>query len=274
MGRAWAGLATCHAFLGPLAGIAYKESLQRAKASALKALAINEDLPDARCAIGFVAAVLEYDWPEATRHFRRALECSPDHANSHLWFAAHVLAPMGCLKEAAYHAERACQLDPLSPPALAGLGGSRLMSRLPDQAIAACRRALELDRSYPFAIRFLGEAHLIEGRIHDALETFSSIDAPVIAAGFRAFCLARSGRQADARRLLREIESCEEPPMALQAAAAHLGLGDVDSAFTTLGKACEERSMGVHWLSVEPFWDPLRADPRFAGLLARLNLVS
>lgn len=274
MGRAWAGLATCHAFLGQLAGIAAEESLPRAKAAALKALTIDESLPDARCAIGFVAAVLEYDWPTATGHFRRALECSPDHADSHLWFAGHVLAPMGFLKEAAYHADRACQLDPLSPPALAGLGGSRLMSRLPDEAIAACGQALELDPGYPFALRFLGEAYVIEDRIQDALEAFSIIEAPVIADGFRAFCLARSGRQSDARRLLREIELRQGPSMALQAAAAHLGLGDMDSAFTSLGKACQERSMGVHWLSVEPFWDPLRTDSRFAGLLARLNLVS
>jgi hypothetical protein len=61
--------------------------------------------------------------------------------------------------------------------------------------------------------------------------------------------------------------------MALQMAAAHLGLGDKDSAIACLSNACRQRSMGVHWLKVEPFWDPLRADPRFAGLLSQLNLA-
>ena len=272
MAQAWAGLADCHAFLGPLAGIPAEEALPRAKATALKALEIDSSLPDAHCALGFVAAVFEYDWPCAEGHFRSALDLHPGHANSHLWYGGHVLAPLARLQEAAIHARRALELDPLSPPAMSSLGASWLMLRQPDQAVSACKRALELDPGYPLAHRWLGEAYLLTDMYDQAACAFSKIEAPVIAAGFLGYCHAHRGRQDEARRVLRELEQAVRPSAACQIAILHLGLGDKDAALDWLHKACEERSMGVHWLKVEPIWDPLRGDPRFTDVLKELRL--
>ena len=52
----------------------------------------------------------------------------------------------------------------------------------------------------------------------------------------------------------------------------HAGLGEPDSAFTWLERACDERDGSVVFMNVEPSLDPLRTDGRFAGLLKRLNL--
>jgi serine/threonine-protein kinase len=71
---------------------------------------------------------------------------------------------------------------------------------------------------------------------------------------------------------LRELEHTVRPSAAYQIAILHLGLGDEDAALDWLHKACEERSMGVHWLKVEPIWDPLRGDPRFTAVLRELRL--
>jgi serine/threonine-protein kinase len=272
MAQAWAGLADCHAFLGPLAGIPFEEAMLRAKAAALKALEIDDSLPDAHCSLGFVLAVFEYDWNCSEAHFRRALQLQPDHANSHLWYGGHVLAPLARLEEAAIHARRACELDPLSPPVMSGLAGSWLMLRQPDQAVSACNTTLDLDPGYPLALRFLGEAYLLKNMVSEAAGAFSKIEAPVIAAGFLGYCHARGGCEEKARQILRDLERTLGPSPALQIAAVHLGLGDRDSAFKWLQRACAERSMGVHWLKVEPIWDPLRTDPRFAALLREMRL--
>lgn len=184
--QAWAGLADCHAFLGPLAGIPFEETMPKARAAALKALAIDDFLPDAHCSLGFVLAVFGYDWNYSEHHFRRALQLQPDHANSHVWYGGHVLAPLGRLEEAAIHARRACELDPLSPPAMSGLAGSWLMSRRPDEAVSAGKAAVDLDPGYPIALRFLGEAYLLKNMVSKAAGAFSKIMAPVIAAQ-RAF---------------------------------------------------------------------------------------
>ena len=272
MAPAWAGLAECHAFLAPLGGIPFQEALLRAKAAAIKALGIEDSLPDAHCSLGFVAAVWEYDWSCAENHFRQALSLHPGHANSHMWYGGHVLAPLGRLQEASVHARRASDLDPLSPPAISGAGGSWLMLRQPDQAISTCKAALEIDPAYPVALRFLGEAYLLKNMFDEAAGAFSRIEAPVVGAGFLGYCHARRGREHDARRILAELERTDNPALALQIAVLHLGLERKDASLQWLHRACKERCMGVPWLKVEPVWDPLRPEPQFAEALRELNL--
>jgi len=52
------------------------------------------------------------------------------------------------------------------------------------------------------------------------------------------------------------------------------GLGDVNGAFTELDSAYTERTWAMFTLRVDPMFDDLRADPRFARLLRRMGLVS
>jgi len=106
----------------------------------------------------------------------------------------------------------------------------------------------------------------------EAACAFSKIEAPIIAAGFLGYCHARTGREHEAREILRKLEATGTPPPADQIAVLHLGLGDTDAALQWLGKAAAERSMGIHWLKVEPVWDPLRPDPRFAAVLREMRL--
>lgn len=272
MAAAWAGLADCHAFLGQLAGISLMEAGPRAKAAALKALEIDDTLPDSHCTLGFLAAVLDYDWQGAEAHFRRALQLHPQHAASHLWYGGHVLAATGRLEEAAVHARRAWELDPLSPPAMSSVGAAWLMLRQPDQAVSACQKTLEVDPCYPLAYRWMGEAYLLKEMYPEAEEAFARVEAPVIAQGFLGYCHARNGREKEARQILRQLEGVEMFSTALQIAAVHMGLGEADAALRWLETACQERSMGVHWLKVEPIWDPLRSHARFGAVLEAMNL--
>jgi hypothetical protein len=59
----------------------------------------------------------------------------------------------------------------------------------------------------------------------------------------------------------------------LYIAVVHVGLGDKEHAFESLQRAYEDRSIGETWaVKVNPIWDALRSDPRFADLLRRMNL--
>jgi hypothetical protein len=53
-------------------------------------------------------------------------------------------------------------------------------------------------------------------------------------------------------------------------ALVYIGLGEKDQAFAWLEKAYEDRSGALPLLKVNPIWDPLRSDPRFEALVARI----
>ena len=61
---------------------------------------------------------------------------------------------------------------------------------------------------------------------------------------------------------------------AFNIALACLGLGDIDEAFNWFNTALDERSSWLVSLNVEPLFDPIRSDPRFAELVERVGLPS
>jgi len=56
-------------------------------------------------------------------------------------------------------------------------------------------------------------------------------------------------------------------------ALVHHALGEHDMAFSLLELAYADRSAWMVHLKAEPMFDPLRPDPRFAELLARVGLA-
>jgi hypothetical protein len=55
-------------------------------------------------------------------------------------------------------------------------------------------------------------------------------------------------------------------------AMGHAALGNMDAAFESLERAYQARSAGLIYLHVDPGYDPLRADPRYADILARIGV--
>ncbi len=52
----------------------------------------------------------------------------------------------------------------------------------------------------------------------------------------------------------------------------YLGLGENEQAFLWLEEAYKEKSSILLYVKVHPFFDPIRADPRFANLVRRVGL--
>jgi len=55
-------------------------------------------------------------------------------------------------------------------------------------------------------------------------------------------------------------------------ASIYSTLGDKDKAFAELEKSFSERDCYLGRITVDPFMDPLRDDPRFKSLIKRMNL--
>lgn len=94
----------------------------------------------------------------------------------------------------------------------------------------------------------------------------------IIAILIRAY--AHAGRRADALRLLAELKRRRQAGYVTPAAFvnAYLGLDEYDEAFAWLAQAHQEQSNSLQFLKVQPFYDPIREDPRFKDLVRRVGL--
>lgn len=271
---AWAGLAECYGMGTMVAStLSPAEASPKAIEAAERALRIDPTLAEAHAVLGFVRATFESRWKEAGEHFLKALELKPQFARAHSHYAGMVLAPTGRLAEAQAHMARAEELDPMSPHTVIGTGMLRLFRRQYEEAASAFQETLDLDPLFPWAFRGLGEIRLLQGRYEEAIEYLEKVEMPGLAAGFLGYCYAKLGRQTEALQCLRRMEEPGQPPVWYQVAALHLGLGDLEAVFHSLERLAGERSPGFHWLAVEPIWDPIRHDPRFARILAALGLA-
>jgi len=270
---AHAGLADCYNLSIDYGGGCAADALPKANRHALKALELDDSLAEAHLSL---ASIIErdYDWTTSEREFKRALELKPGYATAHHWYALHLDA-LGRTADALAEAERALELDPTSLIVNTVMAvffyHQRDYERATDQAL----KALELDRTWAMARAWLAYSYQRRGMLAEAFAALDQANNPSNAlAGVRAELLALSGDREGARRLLAAVESrfAAEPIPRAILVRGHFALGEKDVAFAWLEKAVEERDQSARTLKASSYWDPMRSEPRFQALLARMNL--
>ncbi|HEX8276353.1 MAG TPA: tetratricopeptide repeat protein [Longimicrobiaceae bacterium] len=253
------------------------EVYPRAREAAARALALRPDLAEAHTALASVLLNHEWDWEGAARAFRHALRLNPGYAMAYQWYSLY-LGATGRHAEALEAVRRARELDPVSP--VMGTALARQLYFARDFAAAAreYRGVLAQDPGFLPARLGLGLVLAQAGAVEDALAELERArdaagDAPALLA-LLGHAQARAGRRAEARGTLARLRALAAerwvPPEYF--AAVHLGLGDADAALDQLERACDARSGSVVYLGVDPLLDPVRADPRFRRLCARVGL--
>ena len=273
--RAYAGLADSYALIGSYTGTPAAESAPQARAAALRALQLDDKLPEAHAALALIVQNHDYDWQTAEKEFKRAIELNPNYATGHHWYAEH-LAWLGRFDEALRESERARQLDPLSLIIAADNGAILYYSRQYDRAIAQFKAVHELDPGFPRA-GIIFESYVEKGMFAEAvayLETQCPNDSPWCVSN-RAYTYGRAGKQGQAERELRKLLDLNQrqlvDPMVI--VPAYVGMGNNDQAIAWLEKAYAQHSNGLTALKVDPAYDPLRDDPRFQNLLRRVGFI-
>jgi serine/threonine protein kinase/TolB-like protein/Tfp pilus assembly protein PilF len=274
---AYAGLADC--YVVPARGLPPRERMPQAKAAARKALEIDDTLAEAHTTLARVLTVYDWDWSGAKKEFQRAIELNPRYPVAHQWYGGYLWA-MGRLDESIAENKQAQELDPLSPSSTFGLAQAFYYARKYDQAIEQFQNALKLDPSFPPVLLFLPVAYEEKGMQEEALTGFQkaiTLTKGAVRSGSMAglgHVYAVSGRKGEARTVLNELKQLaqQEYVPADNIARIYAGLGEKDQAFVWLEKAYDEHSYTIASLKVEPGWDSLRSDPRFADLLRRMGL--
>ena len=272
---AWAGLADTYTTLGFYV-LTPREMAAKAKSAALKALEIDPDLAEAHASLGNILFSFEWNWRSAEEEFRRAIELNPSYVTGRHWHAMF-LAALGRSDDALAEERQALEYDPLSLVVNSALGLQLYFARRYDQAIEHLRRTLDLDPDFRLANVELGYAYAAKGSFREAIaigeKYFAIPDADAYARGALPYFQGRAGNRDETLRLIDHLKSLSKERYVNPAIflLAYLGIGDREETFAWLEKAIQERAV-LLYIKLDPIFDPIRDDPRFAQFVRRMGL--
>jgi serine/threonine protein kinase/tetratricopeptide (TPR) repeat protein len=274
---AYAGLADAYALIADFNVLPTREVTPKLQAAAAKALDLDNTLAEAHTSLAW-ASFHVWDWAGAEREFKRAIELNSSYATAHLWYGEY-LSALGRFDEAEAELNRALEQNPLSPETILALATRTYYARQSQQAIEQAQKVLTMDSTYVPAHVLLGRAYAQKGSYDEAMAEFrkalelSEGDTNELAA--LGYAQAVSRQSAEAHKILGELmkRSQDTYVQPMWIAAIDLGLGENNQAFDWLEKAYGDRSAWLVDLKVDPFFDPVKSDPRFLNLLRRIGLA-
>jgi len=273
---AHAGIADSYALLGFYSAAPPGEVFPAAKRAAQRALARQPGLAEAYPSLAYAAMYWDWDWAEAERTFRRAIELHPGYATAHQWYG-NFLSVVGRAEESIVEFERALALDPLSGIKHAAVGWGCHFARRYERAVVECRRGIELEPGTVVAHAWLAMSLEAVGRSDEAVrsaeETARLSRRSVSSLGFLGHAYAVAGRSDNAREVLHELMGIGETRYVSQydLALIHLGLGEADEAIGWLERGYSERDHQMIFLKVDPRLDALRERRDFGRLMERMQ---
>jgi TolB-like protein/DNA-binding winged helix-turn-helix (wHTH) protein/Flp pilus assembly protein TadD len=275
--EAYAGLADAYSLAGDwkYGLIAPRDAYPKAKAAAVKALSLDDNLGEAHISLAFCLDNFDWDWESAGREFTRGIELSPGYAIGYEWYGWH-LASLGRHDEAVAEVEKAASLDPLSLSIGADLAEELLVAHRFDEAIQQSRKTVILDPFFAPAHYVLGQALVQKHNYKEGIaELQKAVELSPGSTAFTAnlaYAYAVSGMRDEAAKILNDLKnkSAQGFSNAPEIAMVYVGLDEKDQAMTWLEKGYAERFSP--WVLMRPCFDGLRLDPGFQDLVRRIGL--
>ncbi len=273
---AYSGLAESYVLFPNFSVAMPKDCMPKAKSAALRAIELDDSLAETHVALGMYYSLYAWNQTAAEKEFRRAIELNPNYASAHQQFGIECLTVMGRFDEAIAEGKRAETLDPLSPIIAADLANILIRARRFDEALAQLNRGVALDPNFFVFYWYFGMARYGKGQYAEAVAEYRKAQALSDNPWVKALLiqsLAKAGQRNEAVKLLGDLqaESARRYVTKSSLAIAYGAVGDKDKAFELLDQDVADRSSRPQVLSVNPIWDDLRDDPRFAGLVRRVE---
>jgi tetratricopeptide (TPR) repeat protein len=273
--QAYANLSQAQFYLGLFGMGPAGELFPKAKASALRALELDETVAAAHNALAAIHIYYDWDWAAAEAESKRALELSPGESVTHAHFADY-LSIRGRHREAIQAFSRVLELDPISRVYIAHFALILYRARRYEESIAQCQNALEIDPHYANALWFQALSLEQKGALQEAIESLEKAVRLTQGPHFRALlgrAYALNGERTKAIEILDELTalSHQQYISPFDIAVVCAGLGDLTSTFQLLEQAYQQRVFRIIELTF-PMFDNLRSDPRWQDLVRRIGL--
>jgi DNA-binding winged helix-turn-helix (wHTH) protein/TolB-like protein/Flp pilus assembly protein TadD len=274
---AYIGVADSYIMLSGHRKISMLEAETKARPNIMKALQLDDLLAQAHNALAELKYQYEYDWSGAEKEFKHAIDLNPNVAWIHQaygWF----LMSAGRFDEATTEMDRARELDPSSLTINVGRGRLFYFRRQYEQAIQHFQNIIAVEpnddssyfslytiyeqkKMYPEAV----EAYLKTGSLKGAPdESIEELRAAFKSNGWQGFLVKQL------ENLERTAKTHYVPPSRF--ANLYVRLGRRDEAFAFLAKTFAEHDPLVLQFKIEPAFDSLRNDPRYAELVRKIGL--
>lgn len=293
---AHAGLADSYVVLSSYGLLPPRMTMPKAKAAALKALEIDDQLAEAHVSLGNIESTYELDWKSAERAFRRALEINPYYSLARQYYA-NFLSKVGRMEEAFSEITAAYDIDPLSLSVNLTMGKTYHYAGRFEEAIKKGHEILEIEPRFGPANGLIGLAQLAMGQYQDAVRELKTMiafssgdyrvgratargrksklpDADPEALALLGYAYAQWGKRPKAIQILNQLVALKKKRyvQAHTIALVHLGLERHDETFEWLEKAVVEKTSTVTFLKVCRLFGALRGDDRYKQLVQRLGL--
>jgi TolB-like protein len=277
-GAAYAGLADSAGVAGWWRYVSPEQGCGRAKAAALKALAI-EETAEAHTSLGW--AIMHYDWEylAAEGEYQRAIELNPQYATAHQWYG-QCLGYMGRFDQAFAEFRHALHLEPLSQIINISASAIRWLAGEYDRAIELAQKTLELDPAFLPGLWALVRAFDTKGHHDSAIACAER--AVKLSGGATLFVTelgqtyAAAGRIDEALKVVREMQDVSKRCYVDSGSIARIyaSLNEKDQAFRWLETAYQEHAPSMAYVKFDHTLANLRSDPRFDDVLRRIGLHS
>lgn len=273
---AYAGLADCYAILPEYAGVPTSETIPQAKIYAERAIALDDQLGEPHATLGIVNVQL-WQWAEAEREYKRAIDANPNYATAYHWYSI-LLKNLGRNDEAAKIITRASELDPLSGAIGCNISMIYQLQNNHEASIQNSLRMIELDPNFGRAYEYLGLSYLKLGRKEEAVTAMEKAveltKRQNVVLSELGYVYGAAGKRTEAIAVVKELEDkyVRKEAAGHEVAAVYSGLGEKDKAFEWLEKDFQNRDSRLNTFRWEIQFEPLRDDPRFKDLLKRMGL--
>ena len=259
-----------------------REVTPKSNAAAEKALELDPTLAHPHAVLASNKWDQNWDFAGGEAEYRKALALDPNDATARQWFSTDLAAIGGRSQEAIDEANRAVQLDPLSPIVAIALAQAYITDRQFDKAIEVSKKIIAENPTFGRAHGALGGAYWGEHKYAEAIQEWKTDGqlesdknftefADALDAGFRSGgwpAALRKGIEVS----LAQRKSKTEYVSPYNIAGLYADLGDKDHAFDWLNTAYQERDQGLTGIRIDFVMDSLRSDPRYAELVRKVGL--
>ncbi|MBC7899443.1 MAG: tetratricopeptide repeat protein, partial [Saprospiraceae bacterium] len=239
-----------------------------------KAVELDPNLEDARNALA-VFLTRNFQWVEAEQEFKRAIEINQNFAGARANYA-RLLSSTKRHEQAVAETRRAIEIDPLRAEVYSVLPEMLTYARRYDEAIDAAKKAIEMNPKEPSGFLRLADAYSHKKMYPEAVAADRrsvELDGGSLATQIiLGATLAQAGERSKAEEILRKTLTAKDYVSPVDLARFYIALGEPKKALSSLEKAYTERDGGLQFLAVDPAFDQLRTDWRFADLLHRIGL--